>query len=150
MSSFYGKYGSKLDDKGRLVFPAPFKNALPEDADMEFVVRKDIFAPCLEVYPIKEWERQEAEVRSRLNFFNEEHAKFWRAYTQDCIKVTPDAKFGRITISKELLMLIDVQKEVEFVGNGFKIEIWAKEKYEASKISNEEFVAIAGRLPDPR
>ena len=150
MSTFYGKYSSKLDDKGRLVFPAPLKGALPENADMRFVVRKDIFAPCLEMYTWEEWEKQAAEVRSRLNFFNIEHAKFWRAYTQDCIPVVPDAKFGRITISRELLELIGVTKEVEFVGNGFKIEVWAKEQYEASKISNEEFVAIAGRLPEPR
>ena len=48
------------------------------------------------------------------------------------------------------LDLIGVTKEVEFVGNGFKIEVWAKENYEASKISNEEFVNIAGKLPANR
>jgi MraZ protein len=150
MVNFFGKYTSKLDDKGRLVLPAPLKGALPEGGDMRFVVRKDIFADCLEMYAYPEWERQAAEVMSRLNFFNEEHATFWRAYMRDCVIVEPDAKFGRITISKELLDRIGVTKEVEFVGNGFKIEIWAKEAYESSKISNEDFVAIAGKLPDNR
>ena len=150
MTTFYGKYTSKLDDKGRLVLPAPLKGALPEGGDMRFVVRKDIFESCLEMYTYSEWERQAAEVRSRLNFFNVEHATFWRAYMRDCVIVEPDAKFGRISISKELLDLIGVTKEVEFVGNGFKIEVWAKEKYEASRISNEDFVNIAGRLPEPR
>ena len=150
MVTFYGKYTSKLDDKGRLVLPAPLKGVLPEGGDMRFVVRKDIFADCLEMYTYDEWERQAAEVRSRLNFFNVEHATFWRAYMRDCVIVEPDAKFGRITISKELLDRIGVTKEVEFVGNGFKIEIWAKEAYESSKISNEDFVAIAGKLPDNR
>ena len=150
MVTFYGKYTSKLDDKGRLVLPAPLKGALPEGGDMRFVVRKDIFASCLEMYTYEEWERQAAEVRARLNFFNVEHATFWRAYMRDCVIVEPDAKFGRITISKELLESIGVTKEVEFVGNGFKIEIWAKEAYESSKISNEDFVAIAGKLPANR
>ena len=150
MVTFYGKYTSKLDDKGRLVLPAPLKGALPEGGDMRFVVRKDIFASCLEMYTYEEWERQAAEVRARLNFFNVEHATFWRAYMRDCVIVEPDAKFGRITISKELLEVIGVTKEVEFVGNGFKIEVWAKEKYEASRISNEDFVAIAGKLPSAR
>ncbi len=150
MVTFYGKYTSKLDDKGRLVLPAPLKGVLPEGGDMRFVVRKDIFADCLEMYTYEEWEKQAAEVRSRLNFFNVEHAMFWRAYMRDCVIVEPDAKFGRISISKELLDLIGVTKEVEFVGNGFKIEVWAKEKYEASKISNEEFVTIAGKLPANR
>jgi MraZ protein len=150
MVTFYGKYTSKLDDKGRLVLPAPLKGALPEGGDMRFVVRKDIFASCLEMYTYEEWERQAAEVRARLNFFNVEHATFWRAYMRDCVIVEPDAKFGRITISKELLESIGVTKEVEFVGNGFKIEIWAKEAYESSRISNEDFVAIAGKLPANR
>ena len=150
MVTFYGKYTSKLDDKGRLVLPAPLKGVLPEGGDMRFVVRKDIFADCLEMYTYEEWEKQAAEVRSRLNFFNVEHAMFWRAYMRDCVIVEPDAKFGRISISKELIDLIGVTKEVEFVGNGFKIEVWAKEKYEASKISNEEFVTIAGKLPANR
>ncbi|MBQ9818991.1 MAG: hypothetical protein IJM60_01770 [Bacteroidales bacterium] len=150
MVTFYGKYTSKLDDKGRLVLPAPLKGVLPEGGDMRFVVRKDIFADCLEMYTYAEWEQQAQEVRSRLNFFNVEHATFWRAYMRDCVIVEPDAKFGRISISKELLDLIGVTKEVEFVGNGFKIEVWAKENYEASKISNEEFVNIAGKLPANR
>ena len=150
MVTFYGKYTSKLDDKGRLVLPAPLKGLLPEGSDMRFVVRKDIFADCLEMYTYQEWEQQAAEVRARLNSFNVEHATFWRAYMRDCVIVEPDAKFGRITISKELLEVIGVTKEVEFVGNGFKIEVWAKEKYEASRISNEDFVAIAGKLPSAR
>ena len=150
MVTFYGKYTSKLDDKGRLVLPAPLKGVLPEGGDMRFVVRKDIFASCLEMYTYEEWEKQAAEVRSRLIFFNVELATFWRAYMRDCVIVEPDAKFGRITISKELLDLIGVKKEVEFVGNGFKIEVWAKELYEGSRISNDDFVTIAGKLPASR
>ena len=64
--------------------------------------------------------------------------------------VEPDAKYGRITISKELLDSIGVNKDVVFSGNDYKIEIWAKEKFEASAISNEEFLSIAGTLPAKR
>lgn len=150
MTAFYGKYTSRLDDKGRLVLPSPLKGALPEGSDMRFVVRKDIFESCLEMYTWAEWERQTAELKARLNFFNVEHATFWRAYMRDCTIVEPDPKFGRISISKDLLDLIGVQKEVEFVGSGFKIEVWAKENYEATRISNEDFVTLAGKLPESR
>ena len=64
--------------------------------------------------------------------------------------VEPDAKYGPITISKELLNSIGVNKDVVFSGNDYKIEIWAKEKFEASAISNEEFLSIAGTLPAKR
>ena len=148
MITFIGEYSAKLDDKGRLVLPAPFKGLLPEGGDMRFVVKKDIFSPCLEMYPYEEWERQSEEVKSRLNFFNEEHARFWREYMRGRDVVEPDAKFGRIAISRRLLESIGINKDVVFSGNDFKIEIWAREKYEAqAAIPTDEFIAIAGRLP---
>lgn len=150
MTTFVGKYPSKIDDKGRLVFPAPLKKMMPEGAEMKFVVKKDIFEDCLEMYTMEEWQKQSEETRSRLNIFNEEHAKFWRAYMRDRDIVEPDAKYGRITISKELLDRIGVNKEVVFSGNDYKIEIWAKEKFETSAISNDEFLTIAGKLPENR
>ena len=137
MVTFIGSYTSKMDDKGRLVFPSPLKNMLPAGCDMRFVVKKDIFSDCLEMYTFEEWARQSEEVRSRLDMFNEDHARFWRAYMRDRDIVEPDAKFGRITISKELLDRIGVTKEVVFSGNDYKIEIWSKEKYGDSRISNE-------------
>ena len=58
----------------------------------------------------------------------------------------PDARLGRISISRKLLDSISVDKEVVFSGNDFKIEIWAKETFEASRLSNDEFIAIAESL----
>ncbi|MBS7289581.1 MAG: cell division/cell wall cluster transcriptional repressor MraZ [Bacteroidales bacterium] len=150
MVTFVGKYPSKIDDKGRLVLPSPLKRMLPEGTEMKFVVKKDIFEDCLEMYTMEEWQRQSEETRSRLDNFNPDHAKFWRAYMRDRDIVEPDAKYGRITISKELLNSIGVNKDVVFSGNDYKIEIWAKEKFEASAISNEEFLSIAGTLPAKR
>ena len=124
---------------------------MPAEGDMRFVVRKDNFAECLEMYTFSEWERQSEEVRSRLNpAFYESHAKFWRAYMHNCAVVEPAGKLGRISIPKKLLELIGVTKEVVFSGNDYKIEIWAKEKFESSVISNEEFISIAGSLSDLR
>lgn len=148
MVTFIGEYISKLDDKGRLVFPSAFKGLLAEGDDMRFVIKKDIFEDCLEMYTYAEWERQSAEVKSKLNIFNEEHSRFWREYMRNRDVVSPDPKFGRITISKKLLDSIGVTKDVVFSGNDYKIEIWAKEKFDQSSISNDEFIAIAGKLSE--
>ena len=151
MIKFFGEHIVKVDDKGRLIFPAAFKGIMPAEGDMRLVVRKDTFANCLEMYTYSEWERQSEEVRSRLNpAFNETHAKFWRAYMNNCALVEPDGKLGRISIPRKLLEMIGVTKEVVFSGNDYKIEIWAKENFESSIISNEEFISIAGSLSDLR
>jgi len=148
MVTFIGEYTSRIDDKGRMVFPSPLKGVLPAGGDMRFVVKKDLFSPCLEMYTMEEWEKQSAEVKSKLNLFNPKHATFWREYMRDRDVVEPDPKLGRITISRKLLDAIGVTKEVVFSGNDFKIEIWAKEKFEQGRISNDEFIAIAESLSE--
>ncbi len=150
MVTFIGEYTVKLDDKGRLVFPSAFKGLMPEGGDMRFVVKKDLFAPCLEMYTYEEWEKQSQEVKSKLNFFNKEHAIFWREYMRNRDVVEPDGKLGRISVSRKLLDSIGVNKEVVFSGNDYKIEIWAREEFERSSISNEEYIAIAGKLSESR
>lgn len=149
MIKFIGEYSGKIDDKGRVVFPSVFKSLMSDGGgDMRLVIRKDIFEPCLEVYTYAEWERQSEEVKSKLNFFDHNHARFWRAYMQNRAEVEPDAKLGRISIPKKLLESIGAAKEVVFSGNDHKIEIWAKENFESQNISNEEFISLAGLLSD--
>lgn len=148
MVTFIGEYTSKIDDKGRMVFPAPLKGVLPPGSDMRFVIKKDLFEPCLQMYTLEEWENTSAEVKSKLNFFNRQHAIFWREYMRDRDVVEPDAKLGRITVSRKLLDAIGVTKEVVFSGNDFKIEIWAKEEFEKRRIPNDEYIAIAESLSD--
>lgn len=150
MTKFIGEYTVKIDDKGRLVLPSAFKNAVPAGEELKFVVKKNIFTDCLEMYTFAEWERQSEDVKSRLNFFNQKHALFWREYMRNRTVVEPDSKIGRISIPRKMLETIGANKEVVFAGNDFKIEIWAKERYEESGISGEEFISIAESLPENR
>ena len=150
MTKFIGEYTVKIDDKGRLVLPSAFKNAVPAGEELKFVVKKNIFTDCLEMYTFAEWERQSEDVKSRLNFFNQKHALFWREYMRNRAVVEPDSKIGRISIPRKMLETIGANKEVVFAGNDFKIEIWSKERYEESGISGEEFISIAESLPENR
>lgn len=150
MTKFIGEYTVKIDDKGRLVLPSAFKNAVPAGEELKFVVKKNIFTDCLEMYTFAEWERQSEDVKSRLNFFNQKHSLFWREYIRNRAVVEPDSKIGRISIPRKMLETIGANKEVVFAGNDFKIEIWAKERYEESGISGEEFISIAESLPENR
>ena len=148
MVKFIGEYTVRIDDKGRMVLPSAFKSVIPAGEDLKFVVKKAVFEDCLEMYTYAEWERQSEEVKSRLNFFNRKHTVFWREYMRNRALVEPDSKIGRISIPRKLLEAIGAEKEVVFAGNDFKIEIWAKEKYEASQISGDEFISLADMVPD--
>ncbi|MBO7256226.1 MAG: hypothetical protein IIY14_04955 [Bacteroidales bacterium] len=146
MASFINDYRAKIDDKGRLVFPSAFKSSLGECESIRLVVKKDIFEPCLEIYTYEQWEKESESIKSRLNFFNKEHALFWRSYMSDTAIVEPDGKFGRITIPKQLLDSIGADREVVFAGKYFKIELWAKETYESSIVRGDDYKALAEKV----
>ncbi len=150
MVTFIGKAEAKVDDKGRIVFPSVFKNALAGGPDMTLVIHKDIYSDCLEVYTLEEWRRQSEAVKAKLDLLNEKHARFWRRYLLERAVVTPDPKLGRITIPSELLEKIDAKKEVVFLGSDYKIEIWAKERLESGIISDDDYRSLAEELSRPR
>ena len=146
MAKFIGCYKAKLDDKGRLIFPSAFKSSMGEGASLRFVVKKSLFADCLEMYAYDEWEKDSEAVRSRLNPFNREHDAFWREYMRGTADVEPDGKLGRMTIPKALLDKAGIGKDVVFAGNNHLIEIWDKEKYEAREMDSDAFVALAEKI----
>jgi MraZ protein len=143
VTNFIGEYSAKIDDKGRLVFPSPFKSLCEESISEGFVLQKSLYANCLEMRQMSAWMEESKQILSRLNLFNPDHDRFWREYTRNRAIVIPDAKFGRISIPKELLSSINASKDVVFCGRDFKIEIWSKESYEASRLSTEDFVNLA-------
>ena len=146
MASFIGEHKAKVDDRGRLVFPSDFKELCADTLSQGFVVKKSLFADCLEMFAYSQWERDSQEVRSRLNLFNPEHDRLWRNYLNGCAHVIPDKQYGRISIPKELLDSVGIRKDVVFAGKDFKIEVWAKDKIEAEKMPQSDFVALAQKI----
>ncbi len=146
MVRFIGEYKAKVDDKGRLVFPSAFKALMPSDEPIRLVIKKDLFAPCLNIFTYEEWAKESEDVLSKLNLKNREHQLLWRGYMSGRSVVTPDEKFGRIMIPRQLLDSIGVEKEVVFCGNDFKIELWAKDRFEASAIDEQEFTELVEKI----
>lgn len=146
MAKFIGEYTVKIDDKGRMIFPSAFKGVFAPEEKIALVVKKDIFENCLQMYTWQQWEEESNQVKARLNFFKREHSEFWREYMRDRAVVEPDEKLGRITIPKKMLESIGAEKEMIFVGNDHKIEIWSKEQYNKKQMSSEEFIALAENI----
>ncbi len=146
MAKFIGEYSVKIDDKGRMIFPSAFKSVFDADEKLSFVVKKDLYENCLEMYTYKEWEEESNAVKAKLNFFNKEHAEFWREYMRDRAFVEPDGKLGRITIPRKILDSIGAEKEMIFAGNDHKIEIWSKESYEQKRMDPVSFAQLAQKI----
>ena len=151
ISTFMGDCLAKIDDKGRVVFPSSLKAQVPQECGMKFVLHKDIYRRCLEMYTFEEWQAQAESIKSKLDLiFNPDHADFWSKYMEDSAIVVPDPKLGRLSIPRNLQDGAGLTKEVMFAGKGYKIEIWDKETYEASRMSNERYRALAKELSQQR
>ncbi|MBU2060576.1 MAG: MraZ N-terminal domain containing protein, partial [Bacteroidetes bacterium] len=55
MNSIVGTYECKVDAKGRVLMPAPLKKQLAASLQDGFVLKRSVFQPCLELYPMEEW-----------------------------------------------------------------------------------------------
>ena len=146
VSTFIGDFSAKMDDKGRVVFPAGLKVLVPEGVEMKFVLHKDIYQDCLEMFSFEQWQRQAEETKNKLNFFNPSHANFWRKYMQDSAIVVPDPKLGRISIPGNLKEMTGLTKDVIFAGKGFKIEIWDAATYREKEMPADQYQALAQEL----
>ena len=145
MTTFIGDYHCKVDEKGRVTFPASLKKQMDTVSDGRFVVKKDIFEQCLVLYTIEEWERQNSIIRSKINPYNREHNKFLRNFYMGSAEIILDSN-NRLLIPKRLLDLANISKEAILAGQDGKIEIWSKELYESAEEKQDDFAALAEKI----
>ena len=93
-----------------------------------FVLKRSVFQPCLELYPMKEWNAVMTQMNG-LNRFVKKNNDFIRRFTAGVKKIELDAT-GRLLIPKDLLTFSGVTKEVVMSSAISIIEIWDKDKYE--------------------
>ena len=75
---FLGNIEAKTDAKGRVFLPSVFRKVLQVSGEESLVLRKDVFQPCLVLYPQSVWNAQLDELRTRLNKWNPEHQQMLR------------------------------------------------------------------------
>ena len=145
MLSFIGDYTCKLDSKGRGVVPAVFRKEMQAAGEVSFVMRRNIFDECIDVYPKDEWLKLIAGLREKLSQFNREQVRFFREFFRGAQEVELDGN-GRVLIPRRMLDSIGIEgDEIVMVGQDSKIEIWGKIKYEESTMNTDEFVLLTSQ-----
>ena len=142
MINLIGTYECKSDAKGRLMFSSAFKKQLSYVLQEGFVVKRAVFQPCLELYPMKEWSLMMEKI-NKLNKFKKKNNDFIRRFTAGVKIVELDAS-GRILIPKNLFEFAGIKKQVVMASSVNIIEIWDKEKYEnAINDAADDFADLA-------
>ena len=132
---FKGEYNHTIDEKGRLIIPAKFR----EELGSEFVITRGLDG-CLFGYNNTEWEVFEGKLRA-LPTTNKDARAFQRYMLSGAASVEVD-KQGRILIPQNLRTFAGLEKDVVLIGVAGRIEIWNKDIYEkATAIDDMEEIA---------
>lgn len=126
-----GEYHHTIDEKGRIILPSKFREELKE----EFFVTRGL-EECLFVYPKTEWDKITNKLKS-LPFTKKDARSFARFFLSGATATVFD-KQGRINITSPLASYAGLEKDCVIIGVGDRLEIWAKDKWEAFYQSNKE------------
>lgn len=142
MEAIVGTYECKVDAKGRLLLPAPLKKQLSASLQDGFVLKRSVFQPCLELYPMTEWNAMMQKI-NKLNRFVKKNNDFIRRFTAG-VKIVEIDALGRLLIPKDLVSFGHIDKDVVLASAVNIIEIWDKDLYEKSLDNNEvDFADLA-------
>lgn len=128
MNSLIGTYECKVDAKGRLLLPAPLKKQLSASLQDGFVLKRSVFQPCLELYPMSEWILMMQKI-NKLNRFVKKNDDFIRRFSAG-VKVVEIDNLGRLLVAKDLSTFAKITKDVVLNSAINIVEIWDKELYE--------------------
>ena len=110
------------------MLPSQLKKQLNSVLDEGFVIKRAVFQPCLEIYPMSEWNVLMQKV-NKLNRFVKKNNDFIRRFTAGVKMVDLDAS-GRLLIPKDLHSFAGISNEVVLSSAVNIIEIWDKTSYE--------------------
>ncbi|MEQ8219050.1 MAG: division/cell wall cluster transcriptional repressor MraZ [Arenibacter sp.] len=142
MINFIGTYDCKADSKGRVMLPVALKNQMSPVINDGFVVKRSVFQPCLELYPMAEWNLLMQKMNKK-NRFKKKNNDFIRRFSAGVKVVEIDAT-GRLLIPKNLVDVAGIAKEVVLSSAINIVEIWDKDNYEkVLEETAEDFASLA-------
>lgn len=123
---FTGSVEHSLDDKGRLVVPARFRERLGTG----FFVTIGEPDPCLALYPAAIW----SEFSARIEAAPVKDARY-RAFVRHLYAHTEELSCdnqGRLVLPPALRAWARIDKDVTSIGSLTRVEVWAKDRYIAA------------------
>jgi MraZ protein len=134
---FVGTHPLSLDDKGRIILPVKFRDALKDGA----YVTKSLDG-CLGIYTAQDFESYADELKDKVRRGSVERTAV-RTLMAGAAEVTPDRQ-GRITIPPALRSYAELRDAVVVTGFLDHIEVWNAEKWPEVESAGSSSLAAAG------
>ena len=152
MSQFLGTHQNRLDAKGRISIPAPFRAGLQAGAGdgPSLVLRPSHTHRCVEGWPAAAFQQLAAPLES-LDVFSEEHDDLAATLYADAFPMDPDRE-GRIVLPEPLVRHAGLADAAVFMGLGRIFQIWEplaaeQRREEARSRAKARSLTLAGTPP---
>ena len=137
---FIGEYIHTIDQKGRVIIPVKFREALGD----QFIVTKGL-DHCLFVYPYSEWNILEQKLQA-LPFTQPDVRAFVRFFFSGATECELD-KQGRILLPANLRSYAQLEKNLVLAGVSSRVEIWSETLWtEYSQQAENDYASAAESL----
>jgi MraZ protein len=131
---FLGTHTPRLDDKGRLIMPAKFREQLEEGV---VVTRGQ--ERCLYVFPVAEFARLADQLR-QAPVTSKQARDYLRVFLSGASDEVVDRQ-GRFTIPANLRTYAGLTRDCAVIGAGQRIEIWEAQAWETYLNEQEQVFA---------
>lgn len=131
---FLGSYAPKLDDKGRIILPAKFRDEL--EGGVVLTRGQD---RCIYVFSTREFEELHERMR-QAPVTSKQARDYMRVFLSGAHAETPD-KQHRVTIPAALRGYAGLDRELAVIGAGSRAEIWDAEAWNSYLTENESAFA---------
>lgn len=131
---FLGTHTPRLDDKGRLILPAKFRDELADGLVLTKGQER-----CLYLWPIVEFARLAESLRS-APVTQKGPRDFLRVLYAGASDEVPD-KQGRITVPPQLRAYAGLEREAVVIGANSRVEIWDTTAWESYLAAQEPLFA---------
>ncbi|WP_343562347.1 division/cell wall cluster transcriptional repressor MraZ [Kiloniella sp. b19] len=132
MTFFIGTYENKLDKKGRVSVPAPFRAMLAESAFKGVVIFPSYRADALEACSQEFLRELHQSLSGSLDLFSEEQDDLATSILAESHPLQIDQD-GRIVLPPDLLEHAGLTDRVAFVGMGDLFQIWHPDRLAEKK-----------------
>ena len=139
MGHFLGTHLNRIDAKGRVSIPAPFRaalRALAGEGASPLILRQSHAHACVDGWPSSTFETL-ATPLSRLDLFGEDHEDLAHVLYSDAYPVESD-KEGRIVLPDALVQHAGVSDTIVFMGLGRYFQIWEPQAAERRRAEARE------------
>ncbi|MCR5209516.1 MAG: division/cell wall cluster transcriptional repressor MraZ [Lachnospiraceae bacterium] len=134
---FKSDFSHSIDDKGRVIIPAKFRDELGEG----FVITKGV-KRCLWVLDAESWHTLAGKLRS-ISAITEEGHKLLMHFCAAAVDGETD-KQGRVFLPPTLREYANLSKEAVICGMDNRLEIWSKEAYEEQLKASDDLTPLIG------